>query len=151
MRIASILQNDFANGPGIRTTIFVTGCTRNCLGCHNPELHSFIAGVEFTDNTVNQILELLTANGIQRGLTILGGEPCNPSNINEVTRLCRIVKEKQPDCNIWVYTGYQYSDLKGEQLLKYVDTIVDGPFDITKTSGYHPWRGSSNQRIVNLI
>lgn len=100
-----------------------------------------------TEATIDQIIELLTENGVKRGLSILGGEPLDPANIDEVTYLCRRVKEALPDTNIWLWTGYDFHQKKFCGIMYLVDVVVDGPFIEELKPGDHPWRGSSNQKI----
>lgn len=162
MRVARILNNDLANGPGIRTSIFVSGCPLHCPGCHNPELQNFDVGVPFSDEIVEKVIASLKKDGIKRNLSILGGEPFAERNLDGVLELCRKVKKTMPETEIWVWTGYdfierfQYSS-KGSLLeknfydiLNTVDVVVDGPFIQSLKPGNHPWRGSSNQRILHL-
>lgn len=147
MRIAAIVNNDLANGPGVRTSVFVSGCNIHCPGCHNKELQDFNYGTELTDATIKQIIELLTENGIKRGLSILGGEPLDPANIDGVMRICRAVKEALPDTDIWLWTGYNFTEKKFCSIMYLLDVVVDGPFIEELKPGIHPWRGSSNQTI----
>ena len=100
-----------------------------------------------TEATIQQVIELLTENGIKRKLSILGGEPLDPANIQGVTQLCRAVKEALPDTEIWVWTGYSFTEKKFCDIMYLVDVVVDGPFIEEKKAGVHPWRGSSNQKI----
>lgn len=150
MKIARILNNDLANGPGIRTTVFVSGCSLHCPGCHNQELWDYNVGTECTEETIQQIIGLLTEHGIKRGLSILGGEPLDPKNIDGVTHLCRAVKEALPDTEIWVWTGYEFTEKNFCDIMDVVDVVVDGPFVKELKPGEHPWRGSSNQDIHYL-
>lgn len=147
MRIANIVNNDLANGPGIRTSIFVSGCPHHCPGCHNQELWDGSVGTEFSAQTIHQILTLLKEDGLQRGLSVLGGEPLAPENIDGVTEICRAVKEFAPETNIWLWTGYDFTEKKFCDIMKVVDVVVDGKFVMDLKSGKHLWRGSSNQKI----
>lgn len=147
MKVASIVNNDLANGPGIRTSIFVSGCPHHCPHCHNQELWDYNVGTEFSEKTIQQVIALLTEYGIHRGLSVLGGEPLAPANIEEVTRLCREVKAALPDVDIWLWTGYDFTEKKFCDIMNYVDVVVDGKFVQELKPGDHPWRGSSNQKI----
>lgn len=147
MRIANIINNDLANGPGIRTSIFVSGCPHHCPGCHNPELWDDSVGTQVTETTIDQIAALLTEDGIERGLSILGGEPLAPQNIEGVTQLAYALKKRIPNLNIWLWTGYDFTEKKFCDILKVVDVVVDGKFIQELKPGNHPWRGSSNQKI----
>lgn len=147
MKIAKILNNDMCNGSGLRTTLFVSGCTHHCNGCHNKALWDFNIGTEFSENTIQQIIDLLSEDGIQRNFSILGGEPLHPDNIEAVTLICKAVKEQLPDTEIWVWTGYELQEKNFCDIINYIDVIIDGRFDIDKIGGDHIWRGSSNQNI----
>lgn len=154
MRVAGIVQDDLCNGPGIRTSIFVSGCPHHCKGCHNPHLWDASVGTVCTEKTINQIEQLLKYKGIKRGLSILGGEPLAPHNRDEVLKLCQELKRRIPDLNIWVWTGYKITELTQKifsDIINTVDVIVDGPFVMDLKPGYHLWRGSSNQRILHCI
>ena len=151
MKIANIVTNDLVNGPGIRTSIFVSGCPHHCHGCHNEELWEPTIGKEFSQQTISQLIQLLTDRGIKRGLSILGGEPLAPYNRDGVLELCTALKKAIPDLNIWLWTGYVMNDLNQKNfcdILKLVDVVVDGPFVMKLKPSYHLWRGSSNQRIL---
>lgn len=162
MRIAKVVANDLANGPGIRTSVFVSGCPIRCPGCHNPELQSFVSGVEFAEYIIDKIIASLKKDGIRRGLSILGGEPLADLNAPGVMYLCQRVKESLPDCSIWIWTGYDFEERFREHpksglhkrifcdIMKYVDVVVDGPFIAEQKSGDHQWRGSANQRIIEI-
>lgn len=157
MNYGRIIDNDVANGEGIRVSLFVSGCRNHCKGCFNEETWDFNYGNLFTDVEVNHILEVLD-NPYIEGLTILGGEPFEPENQPEVAKLLQKVRQKYANSkNIWVYTGYLLdSDLqKGGKkhtkwtdfILENVDTIVDGPFIEAKKDLMLRFRGSKNQRI----
>lgn len=147
MKIANIVNNDLANGPGVRTSIFVSGCPHHCAGCHNAELWDSSIGTEFSEKTVEQVIALLTEYGIKRGLSVLGGEPLAPENIDGVTELCKAVKARLPETEIWLWTGYLLTEKKFCDIMNYVDVVVDGPFVMDLKPGEHLWRGSSNQKI----
>ena len=147
MNYLNILDCSIADGEGVRIVLFVSGCPHHCLGCHNPESWNFNAGKEFTDSTLNKIYELLNRKYID-GLTISGGEPLSPQNKPQVLDICKSVKEKFPDKNIWVYTGYKLDDEQMEELKQYIDVVVDGEFIQNLRDITLPFRGSSNQRIL---
>ncbi len=141
---------DISNGPGVRVSLFVQGCTFNCKGCFNKEAHDFNGGKEFTDSSIQHILDLCENENIE-GLSILGGEPLHPKNIEETTRLAKAFKEKMPNKNLWIWTGYQYDkDLQGKEILNYADVIVDGQFVEELHNPTLEWRGSSNQRVIDV-
>ncbi len=159
MHYGNIKECDIADGPGVRVSLFVSGCRHHCKGCFNPETWDFEYGELYTEETQEKILKLL-APGYIRGFTLLGGEPFEPENQRELVKLLRRIKEEYPGKDIWCYSGYLYdSDLAEggsvhtevtEEMLSYIDVLVDGEFveelkDVTLV-----FRGSSNQRIIEL-
>ena len=150
MRYGQIRPFDIANGEGVRVSIFVTGCTHCCEGCFNKEYQSFHAGSLWSNKETEKVIELLSKNYIS-GLTILGGEPFQ--NEEDLIPIVKEIKEKV-DKPIWVYTGYTYEYLfefkKKTELLKLVDVLVDGLFELDKKDLKLRFRGSSNQRIIDV-
>ena len=141
---------DIANGPGVRVSIFMQGCTFNCKKCFNPETHDFNGGKEFTDRTIDRVLELCNNENVE-GLSILGGEPMHPMNIEGTTKLAKEFKTQYPDKNLWIWSGFLFEkDLKKEEVLKYVDVLVDGQYVDELHNPTLKWRGSSNQRVINV-
>lgn len=150
MRYNKIRKMDVSNGPGVRVTIFMQGCTFNCKSCFNPETHDFNGGKEFTCDTINRVLELCSKEYIV-GLSILGGEPLNPKNIDGSTKLARIFKEKYPNKTLWIWSGYLFDEyLKDKEILNYIDVLVDGLFKEELSNPTLKWRGSSNQRVIDV-
>ncbi len=149
MNFCEIKKYDIANGDGVRVSLFVSGCRNHCKGCFNPETWDFNYGDLYTEDTENEIMEALKPEHIS-GLTVLGGDPFEPENIETVTELCKKVKETYPDKTIWVYTGYYFEDFKDREIMKYIDILVDGPFEIDKKDISLSFRGSSNQRIIDI-
>jgi len=150
MQYNKIRKMDVSNGPGIRVSIFMQGCTFKCKGCFNPETHDFNGGKDFTDETINRILELCSKDHIV-GLSILGGEPLHPKNIEGTTRLAKIFKEKYPDKTLWIWSGFLFDrDLKEKEILKYIDVLVDGQYNCELYSPILKWKGSSNQRVIDV-
>src|SRR5574344_814466 len=145
MRYNKIRKMDISNGPGVRVSIFMQGCTFNCKECFNPETHDFNGGKEFTDDTINRVLELCDNDNIN-GLSILGGEPLHPKNIEGTTKLAKAFKDKMPNKNIWIWTGFLFDkDLKDKEVMKYTDVIVDGRYVDDLRNPTLKWRGSENQ------
>ena len=145
--IATIKYNDIADGLGVRTTVFVSGCSRHCKGCHNPETWDFGYGDLFTEELQQKVLDSLSPSWIQ-GLTICGGEPFE--NEDGLLPFLRRVRKEHPEKDIWIYTGFRYEELTGRPLLSYADVLVDGAFvEALKDAGL-AFRGSRNQRIINL-
>ena len=149
MRYNKIRKMDISNGPGVRVSIFMQGCSFHCKGCFNPETWDFKCGKEFTDETINRVIELAGKDYIV-GLSILGGESLHPVNIEGSTKLARIFKERYPEKNLWVWTGFTFESLKDKEILKYVDTLVDGQFKMELFDPRLKWKGSSNQRVIDV-
>lgn len=159
MHYADIKKADVANGIGVRISLFVSGCTHHCKGCFNEEAWNFNYGNEFTDKEIDKIINLMDHPYIA-GLTLLGGEPLEHVNQQGVLPLLRKVKEKFPDKNIWCYSGYTFEkDIMGKmykewketpELLSYLDVLVDGEFEEDKKDIKLRFRGSSNQRIIDV-
>ena len=150
MHYNKIRKMDVSNGPGIRVSIFMQGCTFKCKGCFNPETHDFNGGKEFTDETIERILELCSKEHIV-GLSILGGEPLHPKNIEGTTKLAKTFKEKYPDKTIWIWSGFLFDrDLKEKEVLNYIDVLVDGQYNCDLYSPILRWKGSSNQRVIDV-
>ena len=150
MRYNKIRKMDISNGPGVRASIFMQGCTFNCKNCFNPETHDFKGGKEFNEDTINRIIEICANENIE-GLSVLGGEPLNPVNIEGTTELCKKFKETYPNKNIWVWSGFQFDkDLKDKEVLNYIDVLVDGQYKDELHNPKLEWRGSSNQRVIDV-
>ena len=149
MNIMDILDCSIADGEGVRVALYVSGCDHKCKGCHNPESWNCNAGTLFTEEKKQQLFALLQRPYID-GITLTGGDPLYKCNINETTALCKELKEKFPNKTIWLYTGSVYEDIKDLEILKYIDILVDGEFKIEERDITLPFRGSKNQRIINL-
>lgn len=150
MRYNKIRKMDISNGPGVRVSIFMQGCTFNCKECFNPETHDFNGGKEFNEEVINEVLKLCEDDTIV-GLSILGGEPMHPNNIEGTTKLAKEFKEKFPNKTIWVWTGFLFDrDLKDKEVLKYIDVLVDGQFVLEKKDLRLKYSGSSNQRVIDV-
>lgn len=153
MRYAGIIKNDFSAAPGISVTFFTQGCPHRCEGCHNPETWDFEGGEEVTHDTILDVIEAITANGLHRNLCIMGGEPLCSENQFLTNLIINSVKEKLPDTKIYLWTGYCLEDLdltnnRIKSILEQVDCLIDGPYDKTKRDVSLFMRGSSNQRIL---
>ena len=149
MKYLNITDCDIANGLGVRVTLYVSGCSHCCLQCHNPESWNPSNGVDFTSETLDQLIKLLKRPYID-GLTLSGGDPLFMKNRDTIEKICKKVKEECPDKNIWLYTGYKYEDIQYLPLLNNVDYIVDGKFNFVLRDITLAFRGSSNQRIVDI-
>lgn len=149
MRWAKIRTEDIANGPGFRVSIYVQGCNNHCPGCFNPETWDFEGGREFNNAVKNKFLELGKSKKIA-GFSILGGEPLQQGK--DMLDLVKEIKETYPDKTIWMWTGCVYEELTPEQLeiVKYVDVLIDGRFDAKLKSLRSRYKGSSNQRVIDI-
>lgn len=137
-----------SNGDGIRTAIFFSGCPFKCKGCFNSELWNPKNGQEYTNATYEEIKDSI--NEHIAGISILGGEPLVDYNYEVVLNLCRQFKEDFPSKDIWLWTGFLFEEIKDKEILKYIDVLIDGQFDIDKKDATLQWRGSSNQRIIRI-
>ena len=159
MYYSDIHRRDIANGTGVRVSLFVSGCTHRCRGCFNPETWDFKNGQPFTEETENELLDLLAPEYIE-GLTLLGGEPMEPENQRALLPFLRRVRAAYPHKSIWCYTGYTYErDLLApsrarceatDEMLSLIDILVDGEFIESEKDISLAFRGSRNQRIINL-
>ena len=150
MRYNKIRKMDIANGPGVRVSIFMQGCEFHCKNCFNSETWGFDGGEEFTDETINRVLELCENKNVE-GLSILGGEPMNPQNIEGTTKLAKAFKEKFPEKNVWAWSGYTFENyIKDKEVSKYLDVVVDGQFVDEERNPSLEWKGSANQRVIDV-
>jgi anaerobic ribonucleoside-triphosphate reductase activating protein len=147
MKIAGIVKESFVDGEGIRFAVFLQGCPHQCVGCHNPETWDVDNGVEMSVNEVVGNIETHSAEFF-KGITLSGGEPFLQQEA--CIELIRAVKSRWWHWDVWCYTGYTYENIKNEPLLKYIDVLVDGPFDISRKDMCCRFRGSNNQRILHL-
>ena len=150
MNYSGIKKTDIANGLGVRVSLFVSGCRNHCPGCFNPETWDFSYGFPFTGETENEIIEALRPSWIQ-GLSLLGGEPMEPENQEALLPFLERVRVELPGKDIWLYTGYSYKEIKGTEILRFVDVLVDGPFVEELKDARLAFRGSRNQTIRNLV
>ena len=159
MKYCEIKNNDIANGEGVRVTLFVSGCTHHCEGCFNPMTWDFEYGQDFTEDTESTILKMLSPSYI-KGLTLLGGEPMEPVNQRGLLPLLKKVKDIYPEKTVWCYSGYLFDEelLKEsrarcevtDEVLSYIDILVDGEFVLAKKNIALQFRGSENQRIIDV-
>ena len=149
MNYAGIKKNDIANGPGVRVSLFVSGCRNHCPGCFNPETWDFNYGEPFTRKTEKEIIKALRPSWIQ-GLSILGGDPMEPENQKALLPLLKRIRVMCPGKDVWLYTGYTYEAVRDSEILKWVDVLVDGPFIEAEKDISLAFRGSRNQRIIPL-
>ena len=160
MHYCNIKKYDIADGEGVRVSLFVSGCTNHCKGCFQPETWDFFYGPEYTKETENEVISALNQDYIQ-GLTLLGGDPFEISNQKELVNLLKRVRKELPNKDIWCYTGFVYDKdlvpggkryVEGvtDEMLSYIDVLVDGPFVLEKKNITLRFRGSENQRILDL-
>lgn len=149
MHYNKIRKMDISNGPGVRVSIFMQGCEFHCKNCFNPETWDFKKGKEFTGETVARVLELAEKDYIQ-GLSILGGEPMHPKNIDNTLKLVKAFKEKYPEKDIWLWSGFLFENLKDKEVLKYINVLVDGQYKDELHDFRLKYRGSSNQRVIDV-
>ncbi len=159
MNYGTIKKYDIANGPGVRVSLFVSGCSHHCPGCFNPETWDFNYGDEFNSDVIHEILEALEPSYIH-GFSLLGGEPFEQRNQQGVLPLLKEIKTRFPNKDIWCYSGYDFEkDILGKmvtswpetkEMLSYIDVLVDGEFIENKKDISLRFRGSSNQRIINV-
>ena len=149
MRYNQIRKMDIADGPGVRVSIFFQGCAFHCKNCFNSETWDFNGGKEFTTETIDKVLDLCSEDYI-KGLSILGGEPMHPVNIEGTYALARTFKEKYPNKTLWIWSGFLFEQLQNEEVLKYIDVLVDGQYVDELRDPRLKWKGSSNQRVIDV-
>ena len=155
MKYAKIKKTDVANGPGVRVSIFVSGCHHHCEGCFNSEAWDFNYGNDFTEDTIQEIIEAMNHDYIT-GLSLLGGEPFELVNQKGLLPLLKKVKEVYPEKTIWAYSGFLYDDLiqmeypETKEILSLIDVLVDGKFVESLKDPNLYFRGSSNQRVIDM-
>ena len=152
MRYAKIRKMDISNGEGVRVSLFVQGCSFHCKNCFNQETWDFNGGKEFTTAEIQKIIELANKDYIA-GLSVLGGEPLHNNNVDEVFHIVATFKEKFPNKDIWLWTGFKFEDAikdsKRKLILRKIDVLIDGQFEEDKKDLTLKWRGSSNQRVID--
>ena len=149
MRYHNITHDDMLNGDGLRVVLWVAGCTHHCPECQNPITWDIEGGVPFDEVSHDEVMADLEKDYIS-GITFSGGDPLHPENRADVEALIREIKEKYPRKTIWLYTGFVWDKIKQLPFISLIDVIVDGPFEIAKRDVKLHWRGSSNQRVINV-
>lgn len=150
MNYSTIIIDDLINGEGVRVSLFVSGCSHGCENCFNEEAWDYRYGTKFSSYQVQEILDAISKPYVS-GLSLLGGDPIMPKNIDEVLHLCITVKEKYPDKNIWCWSGYTLEEIQenhAKPILEYIDVLVDGKFVEKEKNLRLPFRGSNNQRVL---
>ena len=149
MNYHDIKHDDQLNGDGLRITLFVSGCSLHCKNCQNPQTWEKDSGILFDESAKQEIFEELKKDYIS-GITLSGGHPIEPYNIDEITNLCKEIKERFPKKTIWLYSGWYYEKIKDLDIMQYIDVLVDGPYIDEKRNINLKWRGSSNQRVIDI-
>lgn len=150
MRFADIKKNDINNGEGIVVSLWVTGCPIHCPNCHNESIWDKETGEEFTEYHTGEIMKALSDPRIDKGFSVLGGEPLATWNYETVLRVVKLVRKKFPTKRIWLWTGYNYDKVKNLEIFKYLDVVIDGMYVDSLKDEDTWWRGSSNQRMIKL-
>lgn len=148
MNYQKITPISIADGLGCRVVLWVSGCEHHCIGCHNPETHDPASGYLFDKAAEEKLFELLRPSYIA-GITFSGGDPLYSSNIDTVTRLVKQIRDRMPEKDIWVYTGYLYEEVRHLELLQYIDVLVDGEYEQDKRC-VDRFYGSTNQRVISV-
>ena len=149
MYYGAIKDYDIANGPGVRVSLFVSGCRNHCKGCFQPETWAFDYGKPFTEETKQKLFEMIDREFID-GLSVLGGDPLEPENVKVLTPFLAEFRKRFPDKTVWLYTGYRYEDFRDALIMKYIDVLVDGKFIEELKNPSLAFRGSENQRIIKI-
>ncbi len=150
MRYHNITKDDMLNGDGLRVVLWTAGCSHGCKECHNPITWDPNGGVEFDEAAKKEIFDELDKNYIS-GITFSGGDPLHANNRAQVQELAQEIKSIYPKKTIWLYTGYLWEEIKDLEFVKSIDVIVDGKFEIDKKLEQLRWKGSSNQRVIDVL
>lgn len=149
MRYHNITKDDMLNGDGLRVVLWVAGCNHCCKECHNPITWDPNGGLLFDESAKKEIFDELSKNYIS-GITFSGGDPLHIANAYEVTELAKEIKERFPDKTIWLYTGYTWEEICHQEIVQYVDVLLDGEFEVERKELNLHWVGSSNQRVIDV-
>lgn len=149
MRYHNITKDDMLNGDGLRVVLWVAGCSHHCKGCQNPITWDPEGGIPFDEAAKEEIYEQLDKDYIS-GITFSGGDPLHEANEDEITEFAREIKENYPDKDIWLYTGYEWEDIRDHEIMDYADVVVDGRFILAQRDVTLEWKGSPNQRVIDV-
>lgn len=149
MRYHNITHDDMLNGDGLRVVLWVAGCSHRCKDCQNPITWDPNSGIEFCQKEIEEIFDYMSKDYIS-GITYSGGDPLYIDNREDITNLAKVLRDRFPDKTQWLYTGYWYDDVNDLEIMKYIDVIVDGPFINTLKDNTLHWKGSSNQRVIDV-
>lgn len=149
MRYHNITKDDMLNGDGLRVVLWMSGCSHHCKGCHNPITWDLHGGMVFDEEAKSELFRELQKEHIS-GITLSGGDPLHPSSLLETKKLVLEIKEKFPTKTIWLYTGFDFEDIRDIDFIKEIDVIVDGKFILSLLDSTLHWKGSSNQRVIDV-
>lgn len=149
MRYHNITHDDMLNGDGLRVVLWVAGCSHRCKDCQNPITWDPNDGIEFCQKEIEELFDYMSKDYIS-GITYSGGDPLYIDNREDITNLAKVLRDRFPDKTQWLYTGYWYDDVKDLEVMEYIDVIVDGPFINTLKDNTLHWKGSSNQRVIDV-
>lgn len=149
MRYHNITTDDMLNGDGLRTVLWVAGCTHHCEKCQNPITWDIDGGIEFDEAAEEELFQKLAYDHIS-GITFSGGDPLHPQNRAEVMRLAKKFREMFPKKTVWLYTGYTYEEIRGLEVIDFCDVIVDGEYIDAQSDPKLHWKGSANQRVIDV-
>ena len=149
MNYHNITKDDMLNGDGLRVVLWVAGCTHHCPECQNPITWDLAGGLPFDEEAENELFEALKPDYVS-GVTFSGGDPLHPFNQGEITRLAKKFKELEPNKTAWLYTGFSWENIKDLDVMKYIDVLVDGEFVADLKDNNLHWKGSSNQRVIDV-
>lgn len=149
MRYHNITKDDMLNGDGLRVVLWVAGCSHCCKDCHNPVTWDPNGGLYFDESAKAELFEELKKDYVS-GITFSGGDPLHIANVNDVTELSKEIRETFPEKTIWLYTGSTWEELRRMEIVRYLDVLVDGEFVFAKKDPLLCWKGSSNQRVIDV-
>lgn len=149
MRYHNITKDDMLNGDGLRTVLWVAGCTHGCKGCHNPVTWDIQGGIPFDEAAREELFEAVSRPHMS-GVTFSGGDPLHPENRREIGELIREIRERFPEKTIWLYTGFTWEEIRDLPFIAMTDVVVDGKFVEELKDGSLHWKGSSNQRVIDV-
>lgn len=149
MKYHNITKDDMLNGDGLRTVLWVSGCNHHCVGCQNPMTWDHNDGLVFDDAAKKEIFDQLDQNYIA-GVTLSGGDPLHPANYAEIKQLIDEIKEHYPNKTVWLYTGDVWENIMNDAIVQKIDVLVDGEFVLAKKDNNLMWKGSSNQRVIDV-
>lgn len=149
MRFHNITKDDMLNGDGLRVVLWVAGCSHHCKECQNPITWDPNGGISFEESNLQEIFHELDQDYVD-GITFSGGDPLHEDNRDEIETLCKQIREKYPSKTIWLYTGYTWEEIHNWSIIKYIDVLVDGRFELSQKDITLQWKGSSNQRVIDV-